>query len=63
MQEIAFVSTEATMQKLVAVTLLIAGMASRAFGAAVVPEIESATAMSAIPLLVGALLLLRGNKR
>jgi hypothetical protein len=53
------------MRKLVGTTLLIAGLASAAFAGAIatVPEIDAATAISAITLVAGAALVIRSRKR
>jgi hypothetical protein len=51
------------MQKLIGMALLIAGLASRAFASVGVPEIDGATAVSAITLVTGAALIIRGRKK
>jgi hypothetical protein len=51
------------MQKLIGMALLIAGLGSRAFAITGVPEIDGATAVSAITLVIGAVLVIRGRKK
>ncbi|HET7184532.1 MAG TPA: hypothetical protein VFI82_07590 [Terriglobales bacterium] len=52
------------MRKLIGTTLLIAGLASAASaGINVVPEIDSATAVSAITLIAGAVLVIKARKK
>jgi len=52
-------------QKLIGMTLLILGVTGAAFagGLAVVPEIDGATAVSAITLATGAALILKARKK
>ncbi len=50
--------------KLIGFTLLVTGAASSAFGAvAIAPEIDGASAVSAIVLLSGGLLVLRARRK
>jgi hypothetical protein len=51
------------MVKLLGSMLLLIGMASWAFGTPAVPEISPASAGSAIALISGALLVMRGRNR
>ncbi|HET7184535.1 MAG TPA: hypothetical protein VFI82_07605 [Terriglobales bacterium] len=52
------------MRKLIGTALLIAGLSSAAIaGTFTVPEIDAATAVSAITLVAGALLIIRGRKK
>jgi hypothetical protein len=61
---IAPLTVEGAMQKLIGMALLIAGLASRAFASPVaVPEIDGATAVSAITLVTGAVLVMRGREK
>jgi len=56
---------KSTIQKLAGTVLFGLGMATVCFGAAVnpAPEIDAASAMNALTLLTGALLIIRGRKR
>ena len=58
----ALVSKEEDKVKLLGSMFLLMGMSSLAFGAAV-PEVSSASAGSAIALISGALLVMRGRKK
>jgi len=49
--------------KLVGGMLLLIGMGSAAFGVATTPEISSASAGSAVALISGALLVMRGRRK
>ncbi|MGZ4821278.1 MAG: hypothetical protein ACXVY9_07445 [Terriglobales bacterium] len=53
------------MRKFIGTTLLIAGLASAASAAGIitVPEIDSATAVSAITLIAGAALVIKARKK
>jgi LPXTG-motif cell wall-anchored protein len=52
------------MMKLMAVSVLMAGLAGAVFaGGPVVPEIDGSSAVAAVALLSGGLLVLRGRRR
>ncbi|MGZ4821283.1 MAG: hypothetical protein ACXVY9_07475 [Terriglobales bacterium] len=50
------------MQKMIGIALMVAGLTSAAFASAV-PEIDGSTAVSALTLLSGAMLVIRGRKK
>jgi hypothetical protein len=51
------------MTKLSAIALFILGLSSAAFAGAVTPEIDGATALSAITLVTGAALIIKSRKK
>ena len=51
------------MRKFFVLTLLLVGGAACAFAQVTTPEIDSSSAMGALTLLAGALLVLRGRRR
>jgi hypothetical protein len=51
------------MQKMIGITLMVAGLTSAAFAFTSVPEIDGSTAVSALTLLSGAMLVIRGRKK
>ncbi len=51
------------MQKILGMTLIVLGLCSAALASRIVPEIDGATASSAIALISGAVLVIRGRKK
>jgi hypothetical protein len=51
------------MQKMIGIALMVAGLTSAALASPAVPEIDGSTAVSALTLLSGAMLVIRGRKK
>ncbi|MGZ4821284.1 MAG: hypothetical protein ACXVZM_06730 [Terriglobales bacterium] len=51
------------MQKMIGIALVVAGLTSAAFAITAVTEIDGSTAVSALALLSGAMLVIRGRKK
>jgi hypothetical protein len=51
------------MKKVIGFALLVMGLGGMAFAVTAVPEVDASTAVSAVTLLTGAALVIRGRKK